>query len=193
ASTTPVLITLVSVHVFRERPPHGTWLALAVSFAGVLLIVRPGSGVFSWPALLPLLTAFGFAAYQLMTSRLAGVDDRMATLFIGALVGTAVLSVAAPFVWTWQIDPMHAALLVALGGIAAFAHWLIISAYEHAQASTLAPFVYSQVIATLSLGWLVFGDFPDRWSIAGMALITGTGVALALRNRPRPVLSAPRR
>src|SRR5690606_21131492 len=78
---TPILLTVLAVRVLREKAPSGTWWALAVSFCGVLLIVRPGGQVFGWAALFPLATAISFAGYQILTRKLAGIDDGLATLF----------------------------------------------------------------------------------------------------------------
>ena len=97
----PVLLAVLAVRVLGEKAPPGTWSALAVSFVGVLLIVRPGGPVFDWAALLPLGTALCFVAYQLLTRKLAGVDDGLSTLFIGALVATVMASFIVPWYWQW--------------------------------------------------------------------------------------------
>lgn len=180
----PVLVTLASVRFLGETAPRGTWPALAASLAGVLLIVRPGSGVFTWAALLPLATACCYAAYQVLTRRLSGVDAPMPTLFLGSAVGALSLSLVAPFAWSWPLAAWwHALVFVATGVLGALGHALLIRAFGHAPASTLAPFVYFQLIAALTLGWALFGDFPDGWTLAGMGLVSATGVAMALGQR----------
>lgn len=185
-SVGPVLVTVASVRLLGETAPRGTWAALAVSLAGVLLIVRPGTGVFTWAALLPLGTACCYAAYQLLTRRLSGVDDPMATLFTGSLIGTLALSCVAPFAWRWPLlEWWHLLPFLATGAVGAFGHGLLIRAFDHAPASTLAPFVYFQIVAAIALGWAVFGDFPDAWALVGMALVSLTGVAMAISARTR--------
>jgi drug/metabolite transporter (DMT)-like permease len=184
---TPILVTLLAVRFLRERAPRGAWWALAGSFCGVLLIVRPGFGVFSWPALLPLASTLCYAGYQLMTRRLAGVDDAFATLFIGAAVATLLMSAVVPFFWLAPETPLHLFAFVVVGAIGAVGHLLLVRAFEKAPASLLAPFTYVHLVAAIGLGVLVFGNFPDAPSLAGMAIIVASGVWLALRQR-QPVL-----
>ncbi|HRO59600.1 MAG TPA: DMT family transporter [Burkholderiaceae bacterium] len=179
----PVLLAVLAVRFLGEKAPPGTWSALAVSFVGVLLIVRPGGQVIGWAALFPLGTAVCFVVYQLLTRKLSGVDDGLATLFIGALVATLIASLVVPWSWQWPYDWNDAGLFVAMGAIGAFGHLLLIRAFERTPASVLAPYIYLQVVSALLLGWLVFGDFPDLWALAGMGLIALTGVAMALSRR----------
>jgi drug/metabolite transporter (DMT)-like permease len=150
---------------------------------GVLFIIRPGSAVFSLVALLPLLTAFFFAVYQLLTRKLAGVDSTVATLFISALVGAATMTLVVPFFWAPLLAWWHALLFLAMGALAAAGHFMLIRAFEIAPASTLAPFVYAQLVAVVILGYLVFRNFPDRWSLVGMAIIVASGAFVATRKR----------
>ena len=182
-ATAPILVTVVAVRWMKERAPRGTWLALAASFAGVLLIIRPGGALFGPAALLPLLAAVFAAGYSLTTRRLAGVDDGVATLFIGGVVATTMLSGLVPLFWVAPTAWWHVALAVVAGLIGAGGHLLLVRAYERANASTLAPFTYAHTVAALGTGWLLFGSFPDRPALLGMALIVATGVAMALTRR----------
>jgi drug/metabolite transporter (DMT)-like permease len=182
----PILLTVLAVRVLREKAPSGTWWALAVSFCGVLLIVRPGGQVFSWAALFPLATAVSFAGYQILTRKLAGVDDGLATLFLGALVAAVLATLLVPWFWHPPRNWTDAGLFVALGAVGALGHLLLVRAFERAPASLLAPFSYLQVVATLVLGLVLFGDFPDLTALAGMGLIALTGVTMALRRGRAP-------
>jgi drug/metabolite transporter (DMT)-like permease len=182
-ATSPILVTVVAVKWMKERAPRGTWLALAASFAGVLLIIRPGSALFGPAAVLPLLAAVFATGYTLSTRRLAGVDDGVSTLFIGGLVATLLLSGLVPLFWIAPTAWWHVALAVLAGLIGAGGHLLLVRAYERANASTLAPYTYAHTVAALCTGWLVFGTFPDRPALIGMALIVATGVAMAIARR----------
>jgi drug/metabolite transporter (DMT)-like permease len=177
----PLLLTAASAWLLRERVRRSAWVALAAGLAGVLIIIRPGGGVFTPAALLPLLTAVSFAAYQLLTRKLAGVDSTMTTLFYSAVVGAVLLAPGLPFYWRAPETAFHAALIAALGVLASVGHFVLIRAFEHAPPSVLAPFVYSQLVAVLALGYLVFGDFPDGWSLLGMAIIVLAGAWIAAR------------
>jgi drug/metabolite transporter (DMT)-like permease len=177
----PLLVTGMSAYFLRERVRRSAWAALGAGFVGVLFIVRPGGSVFSPAAVLPLATAVCFATYQLLTRRLAGVDSTMATLFIGALVGTLVVSLLLPFYWVLPQSAFHTVLFVMLGVLGAAGHFVLIRAFEYAPPSVVAPFVYTQLLTVLVLGYLVFGDFPDGWSLVGMAIIVLSGAWMAAR------------
>ena len=179
----PMLVTLGAVFAFGQRAPPGTWLALAMSFFGVLLVIQPGGSTFTWWALLPLATAVCAATYQLLTSRVAGIDSGTTSLFIGALVALALLTIPVIFVWEWPRNATDATLFVGIGITGALGHYLIIRSFEYAPAATLAPFAYLQIVAALALGIIVFGDFPGPLAIAGIGLIVTTGVVMALRQR----------
>lgn len=182
-ATSPILVTVVAVGWMKEKAPRGTWIALATSFAGVLLIIRPGSALFGPAAVLPLLAAVFATGYTLSTRRLAGVDDGVSTLFIGGVVATVLLSALVPLFWVAPTAWWHVALAVLSGLIGAGGHLLLVRAYERANASTLAPYTYAHTVAALGTGWLVFGTFPDRPALVGMTLIVATGVAMAWARR----------
>ena len=181
----PILATVGAVRWLGERAPRGTAASLALSVAGVLLIVRPGGALFGWAAVLPLASAAFGTGYQLFTRRLTGVDDGVATLFIGAVVATVAMAGIAPAYWIPPVRAFDVLLFVFTGAIGAAGHLLLVRAYEHAPTPVLAPFAYAHTVAALPLGWIVFGNFPDRWALAGMALIVATGVWMAWRRHMR--------
>jgi len=183
SSIGPILVTVFAVLLLGEKAPVGTAWALAASFCGVLLIVRPGSSVFAWSALLPLASAFCYAGYQLLTRRLAGVDDGNATLLLGALVATGALSMAVPFHWATPRNLIDLGLLVATGAIGALGHFTLVRALESAPATLLAPFSYLHLVVSLFLGLLVFGTFPDGIALSGIGLIVASGIVMLVRSR----------
>ena len=188
-SIAPILVSVGAVALMHERAPRGTWLSLAASFCGVLLIVRPGSALFGWPAALPLIAALFIVGYQLLTRKLAGVDNGLATLFIGALVAAVMLVVVAPGRWQLPADWLQGVLFVAMGAIGAFGHLLLVRAYEHGSAAALAPFSYTHSVMAVVFGLLFFGQFPDAVSLAGIVLVVSTGVLMAALRRveARPI------
>lgn len=188
-SIVPILVTVGAVALMHERAPRGTVLSLAVSFAGVLLIVRPGSALFGLSAVLPLLAALFIVGYQLLTRKLAGVDNGLATLFIGALVAAVMLAAVAPGRWQWPNDWTQGLLFVSTGVIGAFGHLLLVRAYEHGSAAALAPFSYTHSVMAVVFGLLFFDQFPDAISMLGIVMIVTTGVAMAVLRRvdARPI------
>jgi drug/metabolite transporter (DMT)-like permease len=176
----PMLVTLLAVFLLKEKVEPARWVAVAAGFIGVLIIIRPGSGVFSWVAVLPLATAACFASYQILTRKLAGVDNPYTSLFYSGLIGTVMLAVVLPFQWTTPTTILHALLLPAIGFIGGLSHLILIRAYDQASVSTLAPFSYTQLIWVIVVGYAVFGDFHDQWSLIGIAVIMAGGVDIEM-------------
>jgi drug/metabolite transporter (DMT)-like permease len=183
---TPVLVVVLSVLVLHERLTRWRIFLIVAGVVGMLLIVRPGFGVFQSATLWVLGAAAFFATFQILTRKLAG-DDIRVTLFFPALVGTALMSVGLP----WLVPPpsipaMDVAMIVGAGLCGTVGHFLFIRAFQRAPASALTPFTYLQLVWATLIGWVVFGHFPEAHSLAGMAVITGGGLVVALRERQRP-------
>lgn len=179
----PLFVAALAIPILKERLEVPRLIAILVGLAGALIIVRPGSGVFTWYALLPVGMAFCNALYQVLTRMVAGVDGAWTSLFWGALVGTLLLSCIAPFFWVTPTVHWHWLLLLAMGIFATIGHMCLIRAFDYAGATTLAPFVYTALIWVMLLGWIVFGDFPDGWSLTGMAIIVASGMYIVNRQR----------
>ena len=179
----PMFVAALAVPMLKERLDMPRVLAIAVGFAGALVVVRPGSSVFTLYALLPMGMAFCNALYQILTRKIAGVEHPLTSLIWGAIVGAVVLSAALPFAWETPKVVSHWALLCVIGVLASVGHYLLIRAYDHASATLLAPYTYSGLVWAMLLGLLVFGNFPDGWSLAGMAVIVVSGLFLASRQR----------
>lgn len=180
----PFLITLFAPFVLGETVGLRRLMAVAIGFAGSLLIIRPGfqevpSGVYY-----VLGACVCFALFNLLTRRLSGMSDLWLTVFYQSIVGAVVLT---PFMIAhWQMpDPAAMKLMALMIASAIFGHWLLIKAYEQAPASHLAPFGYFEMISTITLGYLWFGDLPDVLTWAGIAVIVATGVYISVRERKR--------
>lgn len=181
----PVLIVLLSGPLLGERPTLGRWIASITGFIGVLILLRPGSSVFHPATLLLLVTALTNALYQILTRKLID-ESAHTTLFYSALVGTVGLSLALPWgVGGSELSWGAGALLLVLGLCAGLGHWALIGAYQRAPASLLTPFTYLQMVWAIGYGYLLFGQFPDRWSAIGMSVIVASGLLLALQERRR--------
>ena len=171
----PVLTALLSGPMLGDKVTRRQWFAVIIGFTGVLIIMRPGGGVLSLPAVFPLATAILFSVYQIVTRKVAGRDHPYTSLFYTAIVGGAITSFAVPFHW---ITPTlsQAGLVVCIGLLGGFGHLLLIRAMEHTSPSTLAPFVYSQLIWSTLLAYLVFGDFPEPMTLFGMFVVVAAGL-----------------
>jgi len=179
----PLFVAALAVPMLGERLETARLLAILAGLAGALFIVRPGSALFTPYALLPLGMAVCNALYQILTRKVAGLEPPLTSLVWGAMVGAALFSAVAPFVWVAPQEVLHGALIVAIGILASIGHFLLIRAYDHANATLLAPFTYSALVWAMLLGWLVFGDFPDGGSLLGMGIIVLSGLYLANRQR----------
>jgi drug/metabolite transporter (DMT)-like permease len=180
--TAPLLVTVLSIPLLGERVGWRRWSAVVAGFIGVLIVIRPGVGAAHWALALPLATAFGFALYQILTRKVAAVpgETSVAMLFHLAWVGATVMTVVVPFFWR-PVAPFDWLPMAAMGALGGLGHLILIRALTIAPASLLAPFVYTQIAWALLLGYLVFGDLPDVWMLAGGAVIVGSGLFVFYR------------
>lgn len=196
---TPVVATLVARVWLRERVSRLRWALVIGGFVGALIVIRPGSGLIGWVALLPLAATFSNAAFQIMTSRFAPHEDPFTTNFYTGATGVAIAtplllaSVADPFDVLLAAPAVQVGALVAVAVLGTTGHLLLILALGKAPASTLMPFQYVQLLVAALAGYLAFGLAPDGWSWLGMAIIGVCGAASAWLNvraaadRQRPV------
>lgn len=181
----PVFVVVLSGPLLDEQPNRARWIASIAGFAGVLILVRPGSAIFHPAALLLVLAALCNAFYFISTRKLAD-EPAHTTLFYSALVGTVGLSLALPWQFEGDAPPIsHGALFLLLGVFAGMGHWFVISAYLLAPASMLTPFTYLQMIWATVYGFAIFDQLPDRASALGMAIIVASGLWLAVQERGR--------
>ena len=171
----PVLVVAMAAVFLREPIGPGRWLAVGVGFGGAMIILRPGLGVVHWAGLLVVVSAAAFSIIQIQTRMLSATDRPVTTFFYISAVGVVLTSIAVPFVW--RAPTLEVWLLLALqGGLSGIAQYAFIRAYDYAQASVLAPFNYVEILGAALLGYLFFADVPDRWTIAGAAIIMATGL-----------------
>jgi drug/metabolite transporter (DMT)-like permease len=175
----PLVVTLLAATVLKEHVSPLRWALVAGGFAGTLIVIRPGGAAFAWASLLPLCVVVTNACFQLLTTRLARTEDPVTMHLYTGWVGALVASLSLPFVWA---ELAHWGLWLALSfmGLAAtVGHFMLILAFQRAPASTLTPFLYTQIAFAMLGGWMVFGHLPDGWSFLGMGMIGVCGAASA--------------
>ncbi len=187
---TPLLVALVSGPLLGEWPGPRRLAAIGVGFLGVLVITRPGLGGMHPAALLSVLGCVCYAFYSLATRILAAYDPPETTMFYSGVAGTLAMLPFVPMIWTTPQEPLAWGLMLATGILGSFGHWLLILAHRLAPATVLAPFIYSQVVWMIVLGWLVFGQLPDRWTFIGATIVIASGLYLLYRERVRAVPEA---
>ena len=181
----PVLTVALAALWLGERVSPRRWLGVGIGLAGVLVALRPPvltGEPLHWAMLLPLVTAAMNTVYQLLTRRLAAQDDPRTTFLHTSLAAMALTALVTPFAW---VAPAASDLpwMLALGLLGAAGHCLLVLAFARAPASVLAPMSYSQLIWAGLAGVLVFGDWPDGWTLLGAAVIAAGGVLVALPDR----------
>jgi drug/metabolite transporter (DMT)-like permease len=181
--STPFFVAALSGPILGEWVRWRRWTAIAVGFLGVLVVTRPGPGTFQAAALLSLSGAFCYALYALSTRILARTDSNETTLFYSNIVGAAVMLPVVPFFWTTPTDPLIIALMVATGAMGSFGHYLLIAAHRLAPAAVLSPFIYTEIVLVTALGYLVFGDLPNRFTLTGAAIVIASGLYILHRER----------
>lgn len=178
----PLIVTLLSAALLRERVGAVRWAAVAVGFLGTLIIIRPGVVPLNPGSLLALAAGALLAAYFVMTRAIAHAAPPIVTTFQTNLLGGLILTVLVAPVWVAP-SQLEWAQLLALAFIATYGHLLIVRAYTHAEASLLAPFAYTEMITSVALGWWFFGDLPDLWTFVGVSVLIAGALAISVNER----------
>jgi len=181
--STPFIVAVLCGPILGEWVGWRRWIAIGVGFLGVLLVARPGFGGLHPAALLSFGSAVCYSLYSISTRVLARSDSSETTLFYSNLVGALAMLPIVPFVWSTPSSWFIILLMVVIGGFGSFGHYLLIRGHRLAPASVLAPFIYTQLVWTTTLGFLVFGDVPHHWTIAGGLIVVGSGLYLLYRER----------
>jgi len=180
----PLFVTALSIIFLGEKVGLRRWIATAVGLIGVLIILRPGSGAFHAAAFFPLVSALAWACTLIMTRMMSGKELAITTMTYSSIAGVCILSALVPAVWV--TPSWHDILFGILIGVASTAgQWIVVLAFRYADASVLAPFSYSQLVWVSLLGFLIFGEVPDVWTVTGAAFIVASGLYTAHRERIR--------
>ncbi len=178
----PLLVAALSGPILGERVGPYRWAAIGIGFVGVLIILQPGFAVFSPYAIIPLVSAAMFAVYGLLTRFAARRDSAATSFFWTGVAGAVAMTLVGVWFWEPMTRPDWAwmALLCVTG---AFGHFLLIKCYEVAEASSVQPFAYLQLVFGAALGVSVFGEVI-RWNVAlGAAIVVGAGLFTLWRER----------
>lgn len=181
----PLLVALVAGPMLGEWPGPRRLAAIAVGFLGVLVITRPGLGGMHPAAWLSVFGCVCYSFYSLATRQLAAFDPPETTMVYSGVAGTLAMLPLIPFFWSMPETPLVWLVMLGTGLLGGFGHWLLILAHRLAPATVLAPFIYSQIVWMIVLGWFVFGQFPDRWTFVGAAIVIASGLYLLYRERVR--------
>ncbi|NDH60469.1 MAG: DMT family transporter [Alphaproteobacteria bacterium] len=183
--TAPLVVVLLAWPLLGERITLSRLLAVTTGFAGVMVVIRPGSDVFQWASVMILGSATCYAIYQILTRRVAGLDDPATSVFYSALLGTIVMSFFAPFNWRTPDNWRDGLMLASLGAFGGLGHYCVAKAMTYASANFVAPFNYTQIIGSVIVGYLFFAEVPDLYTWIGAAIIVSAGLAVGWQGRRR--------
>lgn len=187
---TPLVIAALAGPILNEWVGWRRLLAIVGGFLGILVVMRPGFGWIHWAVLFSFGATLSYALYSISTRYLAAHDTPEVTQFYTPLAGMVVIAPMAMMQWVWPADALTWVLFAWLGIAGAFGHWLLIQAFRFAPAPTLAPFIYVNLLWMTGLGYIVFGDIPDIATLAGGAIVIGSGLYLLYRERRAERLAA---
>ncbi|MCF8512404.1 MAG: DMT family transporter [Rhodobacteraceae bacterium] len=187
----PLIVTVLSALILREAVGPRRWAAVALGFVGTLIIIRPGFADVNTGSWLAFAAGAFLACYFVMTRAISGRAHAMVTTFQTSLLGGLILSAGIWAVWVWP-SPIQWGLFTALAFIATFGHLMIVRAYDHAEASLLAPLAYTEIITSVALGWVFFGDFPDGYTFVGVAILISCATYISMRERSAGRSAAPK-
>jgi drug/metabolite transporter (DMT)-like permease len=174
----PLLIALLSAWWLGERLDARRWLAIVCGFAGVLLVIRPGSMAFHPALLLCVGNALLYAVFNLLTRRMAASESPEAMQLISACGAALVLAPLALLQWQWPAGPGVWAVIALCGLMGGVGHLCVAMAHRYASAAVLGPFLYQQILYMALWGWLVFAQVPDGFVIAGATVVVASGLYL---------------
>ena len=177
----PMVITALAGPLLGEWAGWRRWAAVLAGFAGVLVITRPGLGLFGIGHGYSLAATFSYCFYVIMTRHMAGTETAETLIFYSALAPVVLMLPVLPYTASAPPDLFHLAVLLSLGVFGAFGHWLLIKAYRMASATSLAPYAYLQMLWMIGLGYLFFDQFPDGWTLGGAAIIVAGGLYIVHR------------
>jgi drug/metabolite transporter (DMT)-like permease len=181
--TFPFIVAIASGPMLGEWLGWRRWCAICFGFGGVLLITRPGFGGMHPAALLSLAATVCYGLYAVITRIVSRVDSNQTSLFYANCIGALVMLPVIPFVWQAPANWVIALMLVAIGVFGSAGHFCLIAGHRLAPAAVLSPFVYTQLIWVVILGYLVFDHVPNHWTMAGAAMVVGSGLYLLYRER----------
>lgn len=182
--TSPIFVAAFSAPLLGERVGAHRWIAVLGGFAGVLIVVRPGTAAFQWALLLPVAAAFINAFRDVLTRLLSRTETSIAILFWSNIILMAGGAATAPF--GWEPVTATAALWFVVAGVSnGAAHFLVIEALRAGEVSVIAPVRYTALVWAALLGFVVWGEVPGPWLWAGAAIIVASSLYMIRVERRR--------
>ncbi len=174
--TGPLVVALLAWPMLGERTNAARLVALGIGFAGVLLIIRPGTDLFHWASLFVVVSAVGYGLYQILTRKVAGIDSPEVSAVYAPIIGAIFMLAVMPFVWRTPANWMDLGMFVGLGVLGAAGHYFVARALTLAPANLVSPFQYFQLFASVLVGYVFFAALPDWVTWVGAGIIMASGL-----------------
>jgi drug/metabolite transporter (DMT)-like permease len=174
--TTPFIVVLLAVPFLGERLDPARLIGVALGFAGVLVVVRPGTDVFQWASIVIVASALLYGSYQIITRKVGTWDRPETSSIYSAVVGSVAMLAVLPFIWKTPTSMTDWALIASLGFLGGLAHYFVAQALTLAPAGVVAPFMYFQIIGSVVVGYALTGKMPDAATWAGALIIVAAGL-----------------
>lgn len=181
--TAPLVVALLAWPMLGERTTVSRLVALGIGFVGVVIVIRPGTELFQWASLFVVASATCYALYQILTRRIAGIETPETSAIYSSIVGAFGLIAVLPFVWKTPESLRDIVYFCSLGVLGALGHYCVARAMHYAPANVVSPFQYMQLLGSVAVGYLFFGNFPDFLGWIGAAIIVGAGVSIGWSQR----------
>ena len=177
----PFIITVLSIPILGEKVGLHRWSAVLVGLVGVLIVIRP-SGTMHWAVIMPVISAFAFALFQIVTRKLSSTEPTLVALFYTGAGSLFWTSLIVGFFWA-PLTLEFVAMFFFLGLLGVAAHFMMIRAAEGAPVSLLAPFNYTKLIWATILGYYLFGHMPGLHVLTGTVIIVASGLYVLWREQ----------
>ena len=176
----PIIVTILSALLLKEKVGIHRWLAVFVGFIGALIVIQPGFIKINFASLASLAAGISYAFYIISTRKLTSFDNPYMTLIFTGVFGAIIISFAVPFFWTMP-NINQWLLMIGLAAVGTFAHFCLILSLNYAEASKLAPLGYFEIVNNILIGYYFFGDFPNKWLWLGLFFIVLSGIYISIR------------
>ena len=186
AFVAPIIVTILSAVLLKEKVGPHRWAAVFVGFVGALIIIQPGIIKINLASLAGLGTGIAYAFYIISTRRLTSFDNPFLTLIFTGFFGAILITLIIPFYWTTP-NLNQIFLMILLATVGTFGHFCLILSLNYAEASKLAPFAYFEIVNNILIGYYFFGDFPNKWLWLGLFFIISSGIYISIRENRKKV------
>ena len=184
AFVSPLIVTLLSSFLLKEKVGFHRWTAVIVGFIGALIIIQPGFIKINLATLAALGTGIAYAFYIISTRKLSSIDNPFLTLIFTGLFGAIIISLIVPFFWVTP-NLNQWLLMIGLAAVGTFGHFCLIMSLNLAEASKLSPLTYFEIINNILIGYFFFGDFPNKWLWIGLFFIISSGIYISVRENKK--------